>query len=97
MATNTNKGSRKGQVKKRSQTINDKTGLYVKRDASNGQFLSVKKDGTPYKGVRKEGGVAITITKETTVIKKTKVVTKIEISKLAPVFKKLSDYDKGKK
>jgi hypothetical protein len=96
MATNTNKGSRKGAVKKRSQTINNKTGLYVKRDTSNGQFVRVKKDGTPFKGVRKEEPV-IKITQETTVTTKKKVVTKIEIYKMAPALKKLADYDKGKK
>jgi hypothetical protein len=54
MARNTNSGSRKGAVKARTQTINPKTGLYVKRDSSTGKFMSVKKDGTPYKGVTKQ-------------------------------------------
>jgi hypothetical protein len=71
MATNTNNNHRIGAVKKRSQTFNPSTGLYVKRDSLSGQFMSVKKDGRPYKGI-----------------------TKDEISKLGPVLKKLSDYDK---
>ena len=54
MATNTGDNTRKGAVKKRSQVINPKTGLYVKRDASTGQFMDVKKDGKPFKGVTKE-------------------------------------------
>lgn len=80
MATNTNNGSRKGAVKGKSQVLNTKTGLYVKRDSSTGQFAQVKKDGTPFKGVTKEQGV-----------------TKQEVKKMAPVLKKLSNYDKGKK
>jgi hypothetical protein len=54
MARNTGTGRRVGAVKKRTQTINTRTGLYVKRDAATGQFISVKKDGSPYKGVTKE-------------------------------------------
>lgn len=54
MARNTGTNSRVGAVKKRSQTINPKTGLYVKRDAGTGKFLSVKNDGAPYKGVTME-------------------------------------------
>ncbi|WP_099598275.1 hypothetical protein [Reichenbachiella sp. 5M10] len=46
--------ARKGAVKKRSQTYNPTTGQYVKRNTDNGQFIDVKKDGTPFKGVRKE-------------------------------------------
>ncbi len=55
MATNPPKdNSRKGAVRKRSQLENPKTGLYVKRDTDTGQFMSVKKTGGKYKGVRKE-------------------------------------------
>jgi len=54
MARNTNKGHRKGAVKDRSQTLNPKTGKYVKRDATTGRFLEVKQDGKKFKGVRKE-------------------------------------------
>ena len=39
---------------KRSQTYNPKTETWVKRDSDNGRFIDVKKDGTPFKGVRKE-------------------------------------------
>lgn len=54
MAVNTNTGHRKGAVKQRSQVFNAATGHYVKRDTATGRFLEVKKDGTPFKGVRKE-------------------------------------------
>ena len=54
MATNTNTGSRKGAVKSRTQTFNPSNGLYVKRDSQTGQFLGVKKDGKPYKGITKD-------------------------------------------
>lgn len=46
--------SRKGAVKKRSQVHNPKTDKWIKRDATTGQFMDSKKDGTPFKGVRKE-------------------------------------------
>jgi hypothetical protein len=32
------------------------TDTWVKRDATNGQFMDQKKDGDPFKGVRKEKG-----------------------------------------
>lgn len=56
MATNSPSGDnhRNGAVRGRSQTYNPKTGQYVKRDAETGQFMDVKQDGTPFKGVRKE-------------------------------------------
>ena len=54
MATNTGKNSRKGAVKQRTQVLNPATGQYVKRDKATGQFMAVKKDGTPYKGISKE-------------------------------------------
>ncbi len=47
-------GHRIGAVRGRSQTYNPKTEQYVKRDANTGRFMDVKKDGTPFKGVRKE-------------------------------------------
>ena len=47
--------ARKGAVKDRSQTYNPKTEKWVKRDKDTGRFMDVKKDGTPFKGVRKEG------------------------------------------
>jgi len=56
MATNKPYGDNKriGAVKDRSQTYNPRTEQYVKRNSDNGQFMDVKKDGTPFKGVRKE-------------------------------------------
>ena len=56
MATNGKSGDnrRHGAVRKRSQVKNPKTGQYVKRDADTGRFMDVKKDGTAFKGVRKE-------------------------------------------
>ncbi|MEO6760513.1 MAG: hypothetical protein ABIO24_13725 [Saprospiraceae bacterium] len=54
MARNTGKSARKGAIKERSQVINPKTGLYVKRDAASGKFMDVKKDGKPFKGITKE-------------------------------------------
>ncbi|UXX78607.1 hypothetical protein N7E81_14695 [Reichenbachiella carrageenanivorans] len=55
MATNPPKdNSRKGAVKNRTQFENPKTGLYVKRNTENGQFMDVKTTGGKFKGVRKE-------------------------------------------
>lgn len=56
MATNKPYGDNKriGAVKDRSQTYNPTTKQYVKRNTDNGQFMDVKQDGTPFKGVRKE-------------------------------------------
>ena len=55
MATNGKSGDnrRHGMVKSRSQTQTS-SGLWVKRDANTGQFMDIKQDGTPFKGVRKE-------------------------------------------
>lgn len=44
--------ARKGAVKNRSQVLNPKTGLYVKRNEGNGQFMDVKTTGGKFKGVR---------------------------------------------
>ncbi|WP_185154852.1 hypothetical protein [Dysgonomonas sp. 25] len=46
--------ARKGAVKERSQVLNPKTGLYVKRDSNTGRFMDVKTSGGKFKGVRKE-------------------------------------------
>ncbi len=46
--------ARKGAVKNRSQVINPKTGLYIKRDGDTGQFMDVKTTGGKFKGVRTE-------------------------------------------
>jgi hypothetical protein len=56
MATNPPKGDghRKGAVRDRSQVYNPATQQWVKRDADTGQFMDIKKDGEPFKGVRKE-------------------------------------------
>lgn len=54
MAKNTGKNYREGEVRERSQVRNPRTGDFVKRDANTGEFLAVKRDGTPFKGVRKE-------------------------------------------
>ncbi len=55
MATNGAKGGgRHGAVKDRSQVLNTKTGLYVKRDSETGQFMDVKTTSGKFKGVRKE-------------------------------------------
>lgn len=55
MATNPPKGDghRVGAVKERSQTQTP-SGHWVKRNAENGQFMDVKADKEPFKGVRKE-------------------------------------------
>lgn len=56
MATNPPSGDRhrNGAVKGRSQTFNPKTEQWVKRDSETGRFIDVKKNGKPFKGVRKE-------------------------------------------
>lgn len=56
VATNPPKGDghRNGAVKQRSQTYNPKTETWIKRDTTTGRFMDGKKDGTPFKGVRKE-------------------------------------------
>lgn len=59
MAKNTGDGSRKGSVDDRTQVKNPRTDQHVKRDRDpdsddNGQFMDVKKDGEPFKGVAQE-------------------------------------------
>ena len=56
MATNppTGDGHRNGTVRDRSQVFNPVTEQWVKRDGETGRFMDVKKDGEPFKGVRKE-------------------------------------------
>lgn len=46
--------SRKGSIIKRTQILNTKTGLYVKRDTNTGKFMDVKTSGGKFKGIRKE-------------------------------------------
>lgn len=47
-------GRRKGMITNRSQTFNPVTNRWVKRNTKTGQFMDVKQDGSPFKGVRKE-------------------------------------------
>lgn len=56
MATNKPFGDnhRHGAVKDRSQVYNDRIERFVKRDTQTGQFINVKSDSKPFKGVRKE-------------------------------------------
>ena len=46
--------SRKGAVKKRSQSENPKTTLMTKRDKESGEFMDVKTTGGKFKGIRRE-------------------------------------------
>lgn len=46
--------ARVGAVRKRTQVYNSKIGRFVKRNSENGQFMDVKSNGTPFKGVTKE-------------------------------------------
>lgn len=68
MAKNNGNGKRTGIIKNRTQTYNEKTGMYMKRD-ENGRFMSGK--STPYKAIRKE-----TPKKKATTKKKTTKTTK---------------------
>lgn len=43
--------ARKGAVKNRSQVLNPKTGLYIKRDSDSGKFMDVKTSCGKFKGV----------------------------------------------
>ena len=43
-----------GAVKKRTQVLNTKTNLYVKRDKNTGQFIDVKTTGGKFKGITEE-------------------------------------------
>jgi len=56
MATNlpAGDGHRNGMVRKRSQGTESLTERYTKRNTETGEFIAQKKDGTPFKGVRKE-------------------------------------------
>lgn len=57
MATNGKSGDnrRHGAVRGRTQVLNTKTGLWVKRDSSTGQFLNNKTSSDkPFKGITKE-------------------------------------------
>ena len=56
MAVNKPKGdnARVGAVKGRTQTFNEKIGLFVKRNRKTGRFMDVKTTGGKFKGVTKE-------------------------------------------
>lgn len=54
MAKNTGDGYRRGEVRDRSQVLNPVTEKWVKRDTETGEFMDVKEDGEPFKGVRRE-------------------------------------------
>jgi hypothetical protein len=52
---NTDEGFRKGSVKERSQLDVDPKGQkFVKRDVKTGQFIDLKEDDKPFKGVAQE-------------------------------------------
>lgn len=46
--------ARRGAVRDRSQVYNPVTENWTKRDSGSGRFIDQKKDGEPFKGVRKE-------------------------------------------
>lgn len=46
--------ARRGAVRDRSQVFNPLTQNWTKRDVDSGRFMDQKKDGEPFKGVRKE-------------------------------------------
>jgi len=54
VAKNTGEGHREGEVRDRSQVYNPVTKKWTKRDSDTGEFMDVKEDGEPFKGVRKE-------------------------------------------
>jgi hypothetical protein len=54
MATNTGRGFRRGAVDKRSQSYNQTTETWTKRNTDTGRYMDSKSAGTPFKGVRKE-------------------------------------------
>jgi len=46
--------ARLGAVRDRSQVFHPANQTWTKRDTGNGRFMDQKKDGEPFKGVRKE-------------------------------------------
>jgi hypothetical protein len=52
MAKNTGTGTRVGVITNRTQTYNNKTKQFIKRDAGTGKFLATKDQ--PFKNVRKD-------------------------------------------
>ena len=47
-------GKLNGPISKRTQSMNPKTGQWVKRDMETGQFKSTKKTEGPYKSITKK-------------------------------------------
>lgn len=47
-------GHRQGAVRDRSQVYNPTNDRWIKRDMDTGRFTDQKRDGEPFKGVRKE-------------------------------------------
>lgn len=47
-------GHRQGAVRDRSQVYNPTNDRWIKRDMDTGRFIDQKRDGEPFKGVRKE-------------------------------------------
>lgn len=55
MAKNTGKNYRKGAVDNRTQLdLDPKNGKFVKRESKTGQFMDLKEDNKPFKGVAEE-------------------------------------------
>lgn len=55
MATNPPKGpGRRGAVRNRTQVKNPLNNRFVKRNTETGQFMDMKSDKKPFKGVRRE-------------------------------------------
>lgn len=52
MATNTEKGYRRGAVKDRVQVLNPITKRWVKLDTKTGRIIAHKRTPGPYKGIR---------------------------------------------
>jgi hypothetical protein len=48
--------ARRGAVRDRSQLFNPHNESWTKRNSDTGRFMDHKKDGEPFKGVRKERG-----------------------------------------
>jgi hypothetical protein len=54
MAKNTGEGHREGEVRDRCEVYNPVTKKWTKRDSDTREFIDVKQNGEPFKGVRKE-------------------------------------------
>ena len=47
-------GHRRGAIRDRSQVHNPRINTWVKRNSDTGRFMDIKRDGVPFKGVRRE-------------------------------------------